>query len=60
MRGELSALVNDEAADYIAGLMGPEAPIIEIPQAHHHIMLDQPLAFVAAVRALFEAWQRSP
>ncbi len=60
MRGELSALATPEAAEYIGGLMGPEAPFIDIPRAHHHIMLDQPLAFVSAVRALFEAWRRSP
>ncbi|MDA0824724.1 MAG: alpha/beta hydrolase [Proteobacteria bacterium] len=59
IRGELSALVSREGADYISGLMGPDAPIIEIPRAHHHIMLDQPLAFVSAVRALLETWQRS-
>lgn len=29
---------------------------IEIPDAHHHIMIDQPLALVAAIRALLAAW----
>ncbi|HEX3365381.1 alpha/beta hydrolase, partial [Phenylobacterium sp.] len=29
---------------------------IEIPEAHHHIMIDQPLALVAAIRALLAAW----
>lgn len=29
---------------------------IEIPDAHHHIMIDQPLALVAAMRALLAAW----
>jgi pimeloyl-ACP methyl ester carboxylesterase len=29
---------------------------IEIPEAHHHIMIDQPLALVAALRALLAAW----
>jgi pimeloyl-ACP methyl ester carboxylesterase len=29
---------------------------IEIPDSHHHIMIDQPLALVAALRALFAAW----
>jgi pimeloyl-ACP methyl ester carboxylesterase len=31
---------------------------IEIPDAHHHIMIDQPLALVAALRALLAAWPR--
>ena len=29
---------------------------IEIPDAHHHIMIDQPLALVAAIRALLSVW----
>jgi pimeloyl-ACP methyl ester carboxylesterase len=29
---------------------------IEIPDAHHHIMIDQPLALVSAIRALLAAW----
>jgi len=29
---------------------------IEIPDSHHHIMIDQPLALVAALRTLFAAW----
>jgi pimeloyl-ACP methyl ester carboxylesterase len=29
---------------------------VEIPDAHHHIMIDQPLALVAAIRALLAAW----
>jgi pimeloyl-ACP methyl ester carboxylesterase len=32
---------------------------IEIPDAHHHIMIDQPLALVAALRALLAAWPHS-
>lgn len=31
---------------------------IEIPDSHHHIMIDQPLALVAALRALLAAWPR--
>jgi pimeloyl-ACP methyl ester carboxylesterase len=29
---------------------------VEIPVSHHHIMIDQPLALVAAIRALLAAW----
>ena len=31
---------------------------IEIPDSHHHIMIDQPLALVSALRALLSAWPR--
>lgn len=33
------------------------APWIVIPDAGHHVMVDQPLALVAALRALLECWQ---
>jgi hypothetical protein len=31
---------------------------VEIPDSHHHIMIDQPLALVAAIRALLATWPR--
>ena len=31
---------------------------IEIPDSHHHIMIDQPLALVAALRTLLAHWPR--
>ena len=56
--GADSALVTDEMARYTNGLMGPDAPLIVIPAAQHHLMLDQPLAFVAALRVQLANWQR--
>ena len=43
----------------LTGKLGRSAPVVEIPQAQHHIMLDQPLAFVAALRALLMDWNHS-
>ncbi len=57
--GQKSALVSRGTAAYMSSLMGPEAPIVEIPEARHHVTLDQPLAFVAALRALLQAWVRA-
>ncbi len=57
--GEKSALVSRDTASYMSGLMGPLAPIVEVPEAQHHVMLDQPLAFVAALRMLLENWIRA-
>jgi pimeloyl-ACP methyl ester carboxylesterase len=59
MRGEFSVLLPAEIGDYMFGLLGRAAPVIEIPQARHHVMLDQPLAFVAALRALLADWDHS-
>jgi pimeloyl-ACP methyl ester carboxylesterase len=57
--GEKSALVSRGTASYMSSLMGPRAPIVEVPEAQHHVMLDQPLAFVAALRMLLEGWIRA-
>ncbi len=57
--GEDSALVDRDMVSYMSELMGPYAPVIGIPEAQHHVMLDQPLAFVTALRALLEGWVRA-
>ena len=59
LRGEHSVLMPPAVHDYIFNLLGRAAPVIEIPEAQHHIMLDQPLALVAALRALLADWQHS-
>lgn len=59
MRGEYSVLLPEEIGEYMFNLLGRAAPVIEIPQARHHVMLDQPLAFVAALRALLADWEHS-
>lgn len=59
LRGELSVLVPPDTAEYMYDLMGRNAPVVSIPEAHHHLMLDQPLAFVAALRTLLADWEHS-
>jgi len=34
----------------------PEMIELQIPEAHHHVMIDQPLALVAMLRALLAGW----
>lgn len=58
-RGEHSVLMPPEIGEYMFNILGRAAPMVEIPQAQHHIMLDQPLAFVAALRALLADWEHS-
>jgi len=56
IHGEHSAIVPPELAAYTAEMMGPQAPVVAIPGAHHHLLLDEPLAFVAALRRLLLDW----
>jgi pimeloyl-ACP methyl ester carboxylesterase len=58
-RGEHSVLMPPRIGDYIFDLLDRAAPVVEIPEAQHHIMLDQPLALVAALRALLADWEHS-
>jgi pimeloyl-ACP methyl ester carboxylesterase len=39
--------------------LGRVAPLIEIPAAGHHVMLDQPLALVTGIRTLLSDWDHS-
>ncbi len=57
--GELSVVVPPDTTEYMYELMGRVAPVVAIPEAHHHLMLDQPLAFVAALRTLLADWEHS-
>ena len=56
IRGGKSQLFHPEDAAHLLSLIAPGSPYVEIPEAEHHVMIDQPLAFVAALRALLAAW----
>jgi pimeloyl-ACP methyl ester carboxylesterase len=56
MWGGRSKLMSGKLRDYAIRMAPKGTPLIEIPEAEHHIMIDQPLAFVAALRGLFAGW----
>lgn len=39
-----------------ARALAPKAPLVIIPEAEHHIMLDQPLALAAAISGILAGW----
>ncbi len=55
MRGGRSRLVTDEVWTYMAQL-NAGGPAVDVPDADHHVMLDQPLAFAGALNGLLAAW----
>ena len=63
VNGERSDIVDQEVRSYMAELLAgsPAAvagvPFVEVPEAHHHLILDQPLAVVTAIRAVLATWQ---
>lgn len=58
MIGSRSKLMTPQRLDFMRN-GAPDAPWIEIPDAGHHLMADQPLAFVAGMRGLLAGWPRS-
>ena len=52
-------ILSAEMSDVMYDRLGRVAPVIEIPVAGHHIMLDQPIALVAALRTLLSDWDHS-
>ena len=54
--GEKSKLFDSDSAAYIRELGGGHIPMIAVPEAEHHLMLDQPLAFVTALRSVLALW----
>jgi pimeloyl-ACP methyl ester carboxylesterase len=52
-------LVSAQMGDIMYDRLGRAAPVIEIPAAGHHIMLDQPIALIAALRTLLSDWDHS-
>ncbi len=53
--GILSAQLSEIMYDRLGRL----APVIEIPAAGHHVMLDQPIALVTGIRTLLSDWDHS-
>lgn len=56
IHGEDSLLFTRDSRDFVQELGGADIPIIAVPGARHHLMLDEPLAFVAAIRSVLEMW----
>jgi pimeloyl-ACP methyl ester carboxylesterase len=52
-------LVTPDIGEYMYELLGRSAPVIEIPEAYHHMMLDQPLLLVTGLRTLLADWDHS-
>ncbi len=63
VNGERSAIVDADVRAHMAELLAtaPAAragvPVLDVPFAHHHLLLDQPLAVVTAIRGVIAAWQ---
>jgi pimeloyl-ACP methyl ester carboxylesterase/GNAT superfamily N-acetyltransferase len=52
-------LVTPGIGAYMYDLLGRNAPVVELPEAGHHAMLDEPLSLLTALRTLLADWEHS-
>jgi pimeloyl-ACP methyl ester carboxylesterase len=52
-------LVTETIGQSMFEAMGRVTPVIELPQAGHHAMLDEPLVLLTAIRTLLADWDHS-
>jgi pimeloyl-ACP methyl ester carboxylesterase len=52
-------LVTDDIGAQMYDRLGRVTPVIEVPEAGHHAMLDQPLLLLTALRTLVADWDHS-
>ena len=52
-------IVTPQTSAVMYDRLGRAAPVIEIPAAGHHVMLDEPLALVTGIRTLLSDWDHS-
>lgn len=55
VHGALSELFKPPIAQYMRELTQNSVPIVGIEQAHHHVMLDQPIALAATLSGLLQS-----
>ena len=54
-----NGLVTEDIGASMYEQLGRVAPVIEIPEAGHHAMLDEPLLLLTAIRTLLADWDHS-
>jgi pimeloyl-ACP methyl ester carboxylesterase len=54
--GAQSKLMTPDVIAYSRSHAAYGTPFVEIPEAEHHVLLDQPLGLVSALRALIATW----
>jgi pimeloyl-ACP methyl ester carboxylesterase len=52
-------IVSPQISELMYDRLGRRAPLIEIPAAGHHVMLDHPIALVTGIRTLLSDWDHS-
>ncbi len=54
--GEKSAFSTGETINHLREQARGRSPFFLMPEAHHHLMMDQPIAFISTLRTLLSCW----
>ena len=54
--GEKSAFATGEAIEHLREQAHGRSPFMVMPESYHHLMMDQPIAFIATLRTLLSCW----
>ena len=54
--GEKSLFVQGDSVTYLREQARGRSPFIMMPDSHHHLMMDHPMAFITTLRTLFSCW----
>ncbi|MDB5420853.1 MAG: alpha/beta hydrolase, partial [Brevundimonas sp.] len=60
VNGAKSSLTTPEVMARIQSAVPAGTVFVDIPEAYHHVMVDQPIALTATLEALFESWAPAP
>ncbi|WDI31449.1 alpha/beta hydrolase [Hyphococcus flavus] len=54
--GEKSMFAQGDGIAHLESQARGRSPFVTIPDAYHHLMMDQPMAFISTLRTLLSAW----
>jgi pimeloyl-ACP methyl ester carboxylesterase len=54
--GENSAFAVGEGFEHLCAQTKGRSPLISMPEVHHHLMMEEPVAFISTLRALLQCW----
>ncbi len=54
--GEKSMFAQGDSLNHLRDQAKGRSPFVMMPDAYHHLMMDQPLAFVSTIRTLLSCW----
>lgn len=59
INAENSSVVVPDVEEYMFKMLDESVPFVSLPECHHHLFLDQPIAFVSSLKTMLAEWTHS-